>query len=409
MKILIVTQYFWPESFRINDVVDSLIKKGFKVDVLTGKPNYPEGEIYAGYKIFGSQMENKFGASVFRVPLIPRGKNNKIQLALNYISFILFGLTIGSYLVKDKKYDLIFVYGLSPIMLSIPGIYISKIKKIKLVIWVQDLWPESLTATKTIESKPIINGLRKIVKWIYGYADLILVQSKAFIPAIHELTNNSKIEYYPNSVDPFFYDHSLMKENNTETDMIDEKYFNVVFAGNVGIGQGMEVIVEAAKSLLKIQLIRFVVIGNGSRLEWLINQKKIYQLDNIIVTGRMPIESMPPIMRKANALLVTLTDEPIFRMTVPNKIQAYLAVGRPIIACLNGEGARIIEQAKAGKTVPAGDYRSLAEAVLELHDSPIEDRNKYGINGRNFYLQNFEHDMLIDQLIVRLQNLVKVK
>jgi glycosyltransferase involved in cell wall biosynthesis len=386
-----------------------LIKNGFEVDVLTGKPNYPEGEIYAGYKIFRSQMENKFGASVFRVPLIPRGKNNKLQLALNYISFILFGLTIGSYLVKDKKYDLIFVYGLSPIMLSIPGIYISKIKKIKLVIWVQDLWPESLTATKTIESKPIINGLRKIVKWIYGCADLILVQSKAFIPAIHELTNNSKIEYYPNSVDPFFYDNSLMKENNTETDMIDEKYFNVVFAGNVGIGQGMEVIVEAAKSLLKIQLIRFVVIGNGSRLEWLINQKKIYQLDNIIVTGRLPIESMPPIMRKASALLVTLTDEPIFRMTVPNKIQAYLAVGRPIIACLNGEGARIVEQAKAGKTVPAGDYRSLAEAVLELHVSPIEDRNKYGINGRNFYLQNFEHDMLIDQLIVRLQNLVKVK
>jgi hypothetical protein len=153
VKILVVTQYFWPESFRINDVVSTLFEKGLHVDVLTGKPNYPEGEIYNNYKMWGCQTENKYGANIYRVPLFPRGSNNKIRIILNYLSFIFFGVIMGAWMVRKNKYDLVFVYGLSPILLSLPGIFISKIKRIKIILWVQDLWPESLTATKSIENK----------------------------------------------------------------------------------------------------------------------------------------------------------------------------------------------------------------------------------------------------------------
>ena len=184
MKILIVSQYFWPESFRINDVVSSLVEKGVVVDVLTGKPNYPDGIIFNGYSAWNCQIENKYGSNIYRVPLIPRGNKSKIMLALNYLSFIFFGMIQGAWMVRKNKYDLVFVYGLSPILLSLPGVFISKIKGIQIILWVQDLWPESLMATKSINNKIVIVLVGKLVKWIYNSMDLILVQSKSFIDEV---------------------------------------------------------------------------------------------------------------------------------------------------------------------------------------------------------------------------------
>ncbi len=406
MKILIVSQYFWPESFRINDVVSSLIKKGVEVDVLTGKPNYPEGKIYNGYRILGCLFERKYGANIYRVPLFPRGSNSNFKLAMNYLSFILFGLVFGTWILRKNKYDLVFVYGLSPILLSIPGIFISKFKRIKIILWVQDLWPESLVATKSISNKFVIALIGKIVKWIYISMDLILVQSKAFIPEVKKVGVKKDVKYYPNSVDPSFYNYSINPPKELELESSNVDNFNVIFAGNVGIGQGVQVIVEAAKLLSNYGDIKFVVIGSGSRLEWLAEQKNKYHLDCIVLRGRLPIESMPSILSKANALLVTLADEPIFTKTIPNKIQAYLAVGQPIIACLNGEGARLVNEAKAGITVPAGDSKGLSEAILNLYRLPLSERVKYGRNGRDYYEINFEHEKLVDILIAEFDNII---
>ena len=399
MKILVVTQYFWPESFRINDVVSTLVEKGLHVDVLTGKPNYPEGEIYNNYKMWGCQTENKYGANIYRVPLFPRGSNNKIQIILNYLSFIFFGVIMGAWMVRKNKYDLVFVYGLSPILLSLPGIFISKIKRIKIILWVQDLWPESLTATKSIDNKMIIAMVGKIVTWIYNSTDLILVQSKAFIPEIKNMGILRELKYYPNSVDPSFYNYAFIQKREIELEPKKNKDFNIIFAGNVGIGQGVEVIVEAAKNLSSYKDIKFIIIGRGSRYDWLSEQKDKYSLDGLVLKGRLPVESMPEILSQASALLVTLTDEPIFTKTIPNKIQAYLAVGQPIIACLNGEGARVVNEANAGITVPAGDSNGLSEAVLRLYKMPLTERDHYGNNGRVYYRKNFEHEKLVLTLI----------
>jgi glycosyltransferase involved in cell wall biosynthesis len=399
VKILVVTQYFWPESFRINDVVSTLVEKGLHVDVLTGKPNYPEGEIYKNYRIWGCLIEDKYGANIYRVPLLPRGSSNKILLTLNYLSFIIFGMLMGTWMVRKNKYDLVFVYGLSPILLSLPGILISKLKKIKIILWVQDLWPESLSATKSIENKLTIAIVGKVVKWIYNSTDLILVQSHAFVSEIKNMGILKEIKYYPNSVDPSFYDYALKHKSEVELEYEKNKDFNVIFAGNVGIGQGVEVIVEAAKNLSIYKDIKFIIIGRGSRSDWLSEQKDKYSLDGVVLRGRLPVERMPEILSRASALLVTLTDEPIFTKTIPNKIQAYLAVGKPIIACLNGEGAKVVNEANAGFTVPAGDAKELSEAVLKLYRMPLKERDKYGYNGRAYYERKFEHEKLINELI----------
>jgi len=409
VKVLVVTQYFWPESFRINDVVSSLVDSGIEVDVLTGKPNYPDGKIFKGYRVWDCQIEHKFGSSIFRVPLIPRGNKSKLNLALNYFSFIIFGVIQGAWMVRKNKYDLVFVYGLSPILLSIPGIFISKIKGVKIILWVQDLWPESLMATKSIQNSLVISMVGHVVKWIYKSMDLILVQSHAFIDEVKKMTIEKDIKYYPNSVDPSFYNYSLKNHKDIEAEQKNNDNFNVVFAGNVGIGQGVEVIVEAAKILSETDNIQFVIYGSGSRLEWLEEQKKQYNLKGIILKGRHPVESMPQLLSNASALLVTLSDEPIFAKTIPNKIQAYLAVGRPILACLNGEGARVINEAKAGIAVPAGDSKGLSEAILNLYKLPEKEMNIYGKNSRNYYEQNFKHEKLIDILITEFENLIKKK
>ena len=409
MRILVVTQYYWPESFRINDVVSSLIENGIKVDVLTGKPNYPDGKIFNGYRVWNCQIEHKFGSSIYRVPLIPRGNKSKFILALNYFSFIFFGTIHGGWMVRKNKYDLVFVYGLSPILLSLPGIFISKMKVIKIILWVQDLWPESLVATKSISNELAIALVRLVVKWIYKSMDLILVQSQAFIAEVKKMTKEKDIKYYPNSVEPSFYDYSLKNQKDIEAEHKNDGSFNVVFAGNVGIGQGVEVIVEAAKILSSNENIKFIIYGSGSRLEWMAEQKNKYNLYGIVLKGRHPVETMPQILSNASALLVTLSDETIFAKTIPNKIQAYLAVGQPILACLNGEGARIVNEAKAGIAVSAGDSKGLSEAILKLYQLPRCERAIYGKNGRDFYEKNFKHERLIDILILEFENLIKKK
>lgn len=398
MRILIVTQYFWPEGFRINDVVKSLVERGIEVDVLTGKPNYPEGKIYSGYKFWGCSRESWCGTNIFRVPLLPRGKNSALYLALNYLSFIFFGLICGSFLLRRRKYDVVFVYGLSPILLAIPGIFLAWLKDKKLILWVQDLWPESLSATGYVKNSFVLKSIEYLVRWIYRHTDLLLVQSRAFESPIAALAPNKEIIYYPNSVDSSFTKTANMNNKNIEVDGL-ESGFSVVFAGNVGAAQAVECIVEAATILRDRPQLRFVIFGSGSKLEWIREQISERKLKNIFLAGRFPIDCMPFYLQKAGALLVSLSDEPIFALTVPNKMQAYLASGRPIIASLNGEGARLITESKAGIAVPAEDPMALADAVIQISEMSYEAREKLGENGRKFYRNHFDHDDLVEQLI----------
>lgn len=405
MKLLIVSQYFWPESFRINEIVRSLVARGVEVDVLTAKPNYPEGVVYEGYAAWGSQMERWEGANVYRVPLFPRGSRRAWRLALNYLSFVVMGSTIGPWLLRKRQYDVIFVYGLSPILLAIPAIFLAWIKRRKLVLWVQDLWPDSLAATGYVRNPRMLRAVEWVVRWIYRRTDLLLVQSRAFEKSIAQQVKDKPIRYYPNSVDAMFCKPPSLDVKLPNVPSLEEGY-PVVFAGNVGAAQAVEVIVDAAERLLPYPDIRFVVFGNGSRWDWMNQQVAARGLKNLHLAGRFPVDTMPGLMQKAGALLVSLADEPIFAATVPNKVQAYMAAGRPIVACLNGEGARLIQEAGAGVSVRAGDAAALADAVLKLYKMSEADRAVLGANARRYFKMHFDHDKLIDELMGHLNQMM---
>jgi glycosyltransferase involved in cell wall biosynthesis len=404
VRVLVVSQYFWPEDFRINAIVESLAARGVEVEILTGKPNYPEGEITSGYRIWGCQREQCQGATVHRVPLFPRGKNSHLRLLLNYLSFIFFGSICGSWMVRKRQYDIIFVYGLSPILLAIPALFIGWLKGKKVIIWVQDLWPESLSATGYIRNRFIIGAVRQVVRFIYRHADLLLVQSRAFEEPVRALASITPIIYYPNSVDDSF---AAPAQCDPPAVAGLDKGFSVMFAGNIGAAQGVDVIVEAASLLKEYADIHLVVLGNGSCRESMLKEAQQRGLSNLHLPGRFPVETMPCFMQKASALLVTLADRPIFAVTVPNKVQAYLASGRPIIACLNGEGARLVTDAEAGLAAPAEDASALAAAILHLYRLPPAERERMGENGRRYYQEHFDHDHLVNELIGHLQAAAK--
>ena len=307
-------------------------------------------------------------------------------------------------MLRKKKFDVIFVYGLSPIIQAIPAIFIGWLKGIPVVLWVQDLWPESLSATGYIRNKFVISIIRKIVSYIYDHVDLLLVQSRAFIDPVRALTSDTPIIYYPNSVDSSFLE--LMPTEPLHVEGLDAR-FSVMFAGNIGSAQAVEVIVEAAWLLKGHSDIHFVVLGDGSKRKWMLEQAQLRGLTNLHLPGQFPVETMLGFMQKASALLVTLADQSIFAATVPNKVQAYMASGRPIIACLNGEGARLVQEAKAGLVSPAEDAEALADTILQLYNISPLDRKVMGDNGRRYYSEHFDHDILVKQLIEHLQAVSK--
>jgi glycosyltransferase involved in cell wall biosynthesis len=404
MNVLIITQYFWPESFRINELASSLVERDINVTIITGKPNYPEGKIYDGYLPNGFTTEVYCGATIIRVPIYPRGNKSSLKLVANYLSFIVSATWYCMINYKKISADIIFVYAPSPILQAIPAIVLKKLKKIPLVLNVQDLWPESLEATGYIKNIYILNIIRLIVRYIYKYSNLILVSSLPFADYIRKDAPNSKIAYFPNSVDPKF---SLNMQPSTPNIPELNNGFSVVFAGNVGAAQAINVIIDAARLLSKIKDINFIIIGSGSKIEFLKKMIDQYKIKNIYLAGRFPIEMMPPILKKASVLLVTLTNHPIFSATVPNKIQAYMAIGKPILASMNGEGCRLVLDANAGLTSPAEDAQGLADAVIQLYHLPTDQLDELGLNGYKYFHNNFDHDKLVSNLVDHLLNTMR--
>ncbi|MDD2932291.1 MAG: glycosyltransferase family 4 protein [Methylotenera sp.] len=406
MKLLIISQYFWPESFCINEVAYALKVLGHEVEIVTGKPNYPKGEFFSGYTAWGIKKELWKNIPIYRVPILPRGNKSGLKLALNYSSFIFSGLIFAPWVLYKKKYDVIFVYAPSPIFQVIPASFLGWLKGVPVVLWVQDLWPQSAEATGYVKSPFLLKLLEKLVRFSYSHTDLLLVQSETFIEPVSKLAPNIPVIYYPNSVGKEFY-----SPQSTSTPYIEslQSGFTVLFAGNVGSAQAMETVVAAAEKLNAYPEIKVVILGAGSKVDWVAQQIVEKKLTNLHLEGRYPVETMPTLMRQASVLLVTLTKQPIFALTIPSKIQAYLAVGKPIIACLNGEGARLINEAKAGIAVEAEDAESLAQAIVKLYQMPESEREQMGANGRTYFKQHFDDAMLTTELIKHFEMQISKK
>lgn len=402
MHILIVTQYFWPENFRINDLALGLLERGHKVTVLTGSPNYPNGKFFDGYGYFNGQQDYQ-GVKILRVPLIPRGNAGGLRLALNYISFAVAAGIAGPLLCKGK-YDLIFVFEPSPISVGIPALILKTFKSIPILFWVQDLWPESLSATGAVKSKTLLTLIERLVKFIYKRCDRILIQSRSFFDSIVQQGGRSTIIlYFPNSAENIFNTSLPSSENVSSL----PEGFKIMFAGNIGVAQDFETILSAAEVLKSYEDIKWVIIGEGRLSEWVQREVATRKLHRTVyLLGRFPLEKMPLFFRMSDVMLVTLKRMPIFALTIPSKIQSYLACGRPIIAALDGEGSKIVDDAGAGFTCPAETPTALAQAVIKMYEMPKDEREKMGMSGRMYYEANFDRDVLLDKLDQWMKELV---
>lgn len=406
MHILIITQYFWPENFRINDLALGLKAKGHHVTVLTGIPNYPDGRFFAGYGLFKKRVEDYYGVKVLRVPLAPRGKSKGWQLALNYFSFAFLASLLGPYYCR-RKLDMIFVFEVSPITVGIPAIVLKKLKRIPIVFWVLDLWPESLSSTGTVKSVGILRWVGKLVRFIYRQCDRILVASKGFIPSIEAMGGeHGKMCYFPNWAEALYKPGRMSNEAHAHDEL--PKGFRVMFAGNIGVAQDFTTILTAAEKLKDYPDVHWIIVGDGRMFDWVKEQVEARGLTaNVHLLGRHPQEAMPRFFALAHAMLVTLKRDPIFALTVPGKIQSYLACGKPIIAALDGEGARLVEESGCGLSCPAEDADALAKAVLTMYHMPEAGREEMGKRGREYCESNFERNMLIARLEKWMQELSK--
>jgi colanic acid biosynthesis glycosyl transferase WcaI len=397
LKVLILTQYFWPESFRINDLAVALADRGHAVTVLTGMPNYPDGRYFEGYGPFRPVRQEFGGARVLRVPLLSRGGSRGLRLALNYLSFTLSASALGPLRCRGT-FDVLFVFEPSPILVGLPAIVLRRLKRVPLLFWVQDLWPESLRATGVVTSPALLRAVAAIARFIYRRCDRVLVQSRGFVaPVVATGADPRRVLYLPN------WAESLYRPVDLEPDAPERAEvpagFRVLFAGNIGAAQSFETILDAAHRLREVPDIHWVVLGEGHRREWLEEQVRALGLQETVhLLGRRPVAAMPRYLSLGDVLLATLRRDPAFELTIPTKLQSYLACGRPVLASLDGEGARVVQEAGAGLTCPPEDPGALAEAVRRLRAMSDEARRELGRRGRLYFEENFEREKLVSRV-----------
>lgn len=393
MRILIVTQYFFPENFKCNDMAFELQKRGHDVTVLTAIPNYPKGKFYDGYGIFKKRKEILNGVKVHRSLLITRGKGGGLRLALNYFSYTVFSSIKAIWFSLTRKYDTIVVHEPSPILVGIPAVLVKKIQKIPMHFWVLDLWPESLSAAGGIKNKFVLGFFEGITKWIYRNSTTILIGSKGYKLSISQKGNfSNKIKYFPNWVE-----EALLENRKLLVPDFPEG-LNIVVAGNMGDAQDLPHVLEAIR-LLKNKPINIIFIGDGRKKEYVESFATEHNLQKQIhCLGRYPLECMPSFFEKADILFMALKDDPIFALTVPSRIQAYMSAGKPIVAMINGEGADLVSEADCGWTVPAEDSQALASLFERLYHTDREILIHKGINGKLYSEQYFKFSSCMDSL-----------
>ena len=365
--------------------------------MLTGKPTYPRGPYPDGYRFWGVQKEEYKGAKVIRLPELTRGNGGVIGIVKSLFSFLLTSTWYAKH--HNIEADAILCFQLSPVTMANAALIYQKKLNVKLVTWVQDLWPESVTATTPIKGGPIIKLLEKFVTKVYSRSDLILVQSKSFKDSICAKGDfENKLVFAPNWAEDSFINADIS---------IDEKFplqpsndeFRVMFAGNIGEAQDFRNIIKAAELTRDISDIKWIIVGDGRAREE--SEKEVERLglsDTVRFLGRHPVTTMPIFFAQADVMLVTLKEEFIFSLTIPSKTQAYMASGKPILTMLNGAGSDVVDEAQCGLTAKSGDYKALAANVKKLYGMNKAEIREMGERAKSYYLKYFEKEMVIDRV-----------
>lgn len=394
MRLLFITQYFYPETFRGNDVVFYLAERGFKVTVLTAIPNYPHGKYYIGYGLFRRSYETTNGIKIIRVPVIPRGRSGKIGLALNYSSYMFFGAIYSFFLSLFNKYDVILAQQLSPATSVLPGLIVKRLKSIPLLIWVLDLWPESIQSVGGTNNKVILNILNCFMKHVYMRSERILISSKGFASSINSKGPfGNKIIYFPN------WAESINTANDKSSIPALPSGFRIVYAGNIGEAQDFEAVMQAVSLVRHEFNIKFIFIGEGRKYNWLRRFVVSSKLtETVTILGRYPQVSMPAFFKQADVMLLSLKDDIVLNKTAPAKLQAYMSCGKPVLGMLNGDGSDIIIDADCGLVAPAGDFTQLAANVLRMKNMPAQELSRMGHSGLLYSEENFNRKKCLSHL-----------
>lgn len=410
MRILIVSQYFHPENFRINQLATALKDGGHDVVVVTAEPNYPSGQFAEGYGFWGPFREDYRGIQVIRTPIFARGRGRGWELVLNYLSFVIFASLFGITRVRGR-FDACIAWCSSPITIAIPAIVYRFFTATPLAIWVQDIWPETFFAvmkkgTKSgskRQSRLLRFALELVVKWIYRHSDQIWIQSTAYEKSV--LAHGGRLdqlEYVPNWAEDFY---DARRWAGIVADPLPPN--SLVFAGNLGRAQGLETLIDAAEiTRRESPEAHWVFVGDGVLRAWL--QEEVNKRDlqsHVTFLPRRPPPDMPKVLKAASAVLVTLGKDAAYAMTVPSKVQSCMAAGRPIIGTLIGEPARLVGEAKCGSIAPAQDPAALAKAVKEFIALPDEERARMGENGNAFYRAHFTQSLLVARILKLLERM----
>ena len=394
-RVLIYTNHFFPENFKVNEIAAMLSKDGDDVTVITGIPNYPDGKIPSGYGFFKHRKEVLDTVKVTRLWLVPRGSGSKLRLIVNYISYFMSSFFYTLYIsLFKKKYDVVFVHHTSPIFITISPILYKWIRKPKMILWDLDMWPDTLVALDVITSKKLISFLDALVGWIYKRYDKILIGSKSFTAKARSRVNSDKVDYFPNWAEDVFTEGKLIEPNNSPDF---PEGFNIMYTGNIGEAQDFEN-VSNAMILLKNNDINWLIVGGGRWLSKL--KEKVVNLsltEKVFYYGNNPLETMPYFFSKADVMFFSLQDKEIFAKTVPAKLQAYMGSGKPIVGMISGEGNAIIKEADCGISVPSGDYKGFADAILKM-STEKDALETLGANSLTFYTNNFSKQNRRDQL-----------
>jgi colanic acid biosynthesis glycosyl transferase WcaI len=406
LKILINTQYFWPETFRINDVVKFLQEKGYSIDILTGEPNYPDGKLFSDY-IFNKKKFNKFYDSrVYRVPIITRGAGGPFRLFLNYLSYVISAILIGSFILRKNKYDLILTFATSPISVAIPSLFFSWIKNAKHILWVLDLWPDILKELGIVKSEFSFKVLNKIINYFYKKSDIILAQSKSFTKIIKErVLDKIKVVHFPS------WSEDLGKENQQKESSylekrIYENKFNIVFTGNVGEAQNFDNIIEAANLLRDKKDIQWIIVGAGRKLDHIKRRIVKKKIDNFLILGHRPISEINFFHRIANVLLVSLMGKDYLSCTIPGKISTYMQSKKSILGFIKGDAAELIKESKAGVVVNPNSPIALANTIEELKNNPVLLReSNIGTYTEEYIKKHLNKKIILNSLLELIEDL----
>lgn len=397
--ILVISQYFYPENFRINDICKEWVKRGYEVTVVTGIPNYPQGKFFNGYGLFKKRKEEYEGVHIIRLPIISRGKGS-VRLALNYFSFVWSGLFWKTF--TRIKADKVFIFEVSPMTQALVGVWYAKRRKIPCSIYVQDLWPENVEVVTGIHNQKILGAIDKMVNYIYRNCNLILATSPSFVKRLEERTSvfdaegKSKVKYWPQYAEEFY---KPVPKKDLEDLKISDR-FRIVFTGNVGYAQGLDILPKTAE-LLKQQEVscEFVIVGDGRYMEEF--RKEIANRnveDMFVLLGRKKPEEIPGYLALCDAAFISFADDPLFEMTIPAKLQSYMACGMPIIAVASGETKRIIENAQCGSCCEFGDVEKLLNIIVQIKNDSKGLLLELSNNAMKYCNINYQKDYLMDML-----------